>query len=133
MIHKGTEEAPGLLLVQDASIGEVDSTTLVVRFSRAVDTGSTYDADAAIYVNAAPVSISSATRQADHSIVHYVIPAIDANDSVVFVYAAGASIYDEYDNDILLASAIKIAFSSVGTYLNFDSADNSMHLLTLEL
>lgn len=132
MIHKGGEESVGKLLVQTASIGGVDTATVVVQFNRAVDTTGLLTDGVTINVNSLPVSVSSATRQSDKSIVHYVISAVDANDVVEFVYSSGSTV-DYIDNAILLEDEAVSVFNAVGTYLLFSVADNSSHLITLEI
>lgn len=44
-----------------------------------------------INVNGTPATITAATRQADHAVVHYAItPAVEAGDTVTFEYAAAS-------------------------------------------
>jgi len=68
-----------------AEVGTVDATTLVVVFSTEV-TADDYAAGVTIEVDEEEVEISSATRQTDHTTVHYVIPAVENGAEVTWSY-----------------------------------------------
>lgn len=69
-------------------IGSVSTSTVVIGFSEPIK-ASSYTAGVTVEVNAAPATISSATRQVDKSIVRYVLSApVDGGDTVEFIYSA---------------------------------------------
>ena len=82
-------------------IGTVDATTVAVTFStNVIAASSDYLTGVTIRVNSIAASISSATRQSNHKIVYYVIPAVDGNDVVTFSYSAvTGKIKNEDDTD----------------------------------
>ena len=68
-----------------AEIGTVNDTTLAVTFSTEVTAGD-YSDGVTVEVDGSPVEISSATRQTDHTKVHYVIPAVVFGGVVTWSY-----------------------------------------------
>lgn len=75
-----------------AEIGTVADTKVAVTFTSGVASAD-FKAGVVIQVNGAPVTVSTATRQADHRVVHYVItPAVVNGDTVTWSYddATGA-------------------------------------------
>ena len=85
-----------------AEIGLVSASTVVVRFSIAV-TASNYASGVTIKKNGSTQTISSATRQSDHTVVRYVLSApADANDTVTWEYAkADGTLASEFDGTVL--------------------------------
>src|SRR5512147_772228 len=78
-------------LFSSAEIGTVNASTLVVTFDRDVSAAD-YSAGVTIKVNGSATSITSATRQANHAIVRYVIPVLwhGSGDAVTWEYASGS-------------------------------------------
>lgn len=73
-----------------AEVGTVNASTVAVTFSIDVS-ASDYAAGVTIKVNGSGATISSATRQANHAVVYYVISAAVANgDAVTWEYAGGS-------------------------------------------
>lgn len=70
-----------------AEVGAVLATTVAVTFSTEI-TSSDYKAGVIIKVNTVSKTISSATRQTDHKVVYYVIPAVANGETVTWEYAA---------------------------------------------
>jgi hypothetical protein len=68
-----------------AEIGTVADTTLVVTFSTEV-ASEDFTAGVTIKINTVAQVIESATRQSDHTVVHYVIPAVIFGDTVTWAY-----------------------------------------------
>ena len=71
-----------------AEIGTVDAVTLVLTFSTEVASAD-FAAGVTIKVNTVSQTISSAVRQTDQRVVHYVIPAVVNGDTVTWEYATG--------------------------------------------
>jgi len=112
--------------------GDVTDPTLKVVFSEAVNSDtSDYATGATIKINAVPVTISSATRQADQSIVYYVItPFADANDVITYEYSDVAGNIEDLNNNQLGDIAAQTADNNVGEHLRFDEISDGVHLLT---
>jgi len=70
-----------------AEVGTVAATKVVVTFSTEI-TSADYAAGVTIKVETVSKTISSATRQTDHTVVHYVIPAVANGEAVTWEYAA---------------------------------------------
>jgi len=68
-----------------AEIGTVAATTVVVVFSTEIHAGD-YALGVTIKVDTVAQEIASATRQADHKTVHYVIPAVTSASAVTWAY-----------------------------------------------
>ena len=68
-----------------AEIGTVDAVTLVVTFSTEV-AAADFAAGVTIEVDEDAQEITSATRQADHTVVRYVIPAVTNGSDVTWAY-----------------------------------------------
>lgn len=68
-----------------AEIGTVADTTVVVTFSTAISAAD-YAAGVTIKVDTVAAVIDSATRQTDHTVVHYVIPAVTSVSVVTWEY-----------------------------------------------
>ncbi|HEY6073183.1 MAG TPA: hypothetical protein VIV15_07270, partial [Anaerolineales bacterium] len=68
-----------------AEVGTVDATTLAVTFSTEVASDD-FTAGVTIEVDDTPIEITSATRQADHKVVYYVIPAVAFGEVVTWSY-----------------------------------------------
>ena len=84
-----------------AEIGTVADTTVVVTFTTEI-TADDYAAGVTIKVDDVAAEIASATRQADHTVVHYVIPAVTSASVVTWEYDdATGEISSEVDGTIL--------------------------------
>jgi hypothetical protein len=71
--------------IDSAEVGTVEATTLVVTFTTEVASDDFTDG-VTIDVDDEPVEITSATRQTDHTVVHYVIPAVSFGSVVTWSY-----------------------------------------------
>ncbi len=83
-----------------AEIGTVNASTVAVTFDSNVS-ASNYATGVTIKVNGTATSITSATRQANHAIVYYVIPVLwhGSGDTVTWEYASGSgNIVSESDS-----------------------------------
>lgn len=84
-----------------AEIGTVAATTVVVTFTTEV-TSDDFTAGVTIKVDDVAAVIDSATRQADHKVVHYVIPEVTSANVVTWEYDdATGGISSEVDSTIL--------------------------------
>lgn len=75
-------------LYSSGEIGTVDASTVVITFDQNI-TASNYATGVTIKVNTVTQVISSATRQANHAIVYYVIPEAEEGDTVTWQYTGG--------------------------------------------
>ena len=77
-------------LYSSAEIGTVNAYTVVATFDQNI-TASNYATGVTIKVNTVSQTITSATRQANHAIVHYVIPVLwhGSGDTVTWEYTGG--------------------------------------------
>lgn len=89
----------------NAEIGNVDASTVVVTFTENINAAA-YDNGVTINVNGSTAVISSATRQANHAIVYYVLNApVIHTDVVTFRYTKpGAVSYLTNDSGVELAN-----------------------------
>lgn len=112
--------------------GDVTDPTLKVVFSEAVNSDtSDYVTGVTIKINAVPVTISSGTRQADQTIVHYVItPYADANDTITFEYSDVAGNIEDLADNQLGDIAPQTADNNVGEHLRFDEISDGIHYYT---
>jgi hypothetical protein len=109
-----------------AEIGVVNATTVAVTFDVNVNAaGSDFKTGVTINVNAAPVVIATGTRQTNHAIVYYVIPAADANDVVTWAYNAGTGhIVSEADGTVLASVTAQAVTNTIpGVPPTFSSAE----------
>ena len=105
-------------------VGAVNTTTLAITFSRPI-IASNYLSGVTIKINGSTQVITVATRQANHAIVYYTIPAADANDVVTWAYSkASGNIVDEQNNGTLEDTAAQTATNNVaGVAPQFVSAE----------
>lgn len=88
-----------------AEIGVVGATTVATTFTQKVTAaGNDYKTGVIIKVNTVPAVIASSTRQADHKVVYYVIPAVDADDVVTIEYSTTTGIIKQEDDGSTMAS-----------------------------
>lgn len=115
-----------------SEIGDVDSTTVEVTFSEEVNSSGGFDAGVTIRVNAVSQTISSATKQADPTVVHYVItPKIDINDSVTWEYDSGLGDIEDTSGNPLGDVAAQAVTNYVGSHFYFDEQEDSAHIAHL--
>lgn len=108
-----------------AEAGDVDTTTVEGTFTGNV-TATDYKAGITITLNAISQTINTATRQADHSLVHYVIAAaVDINDTLTFAYDDDFGDYVDDESNPLGDIAETPATNYVGAHLYHDTADCS--------
>lgn len=92
VVHTNIVNEPAAVAPQfsSAEIGNVNASTVVVTFDQDV-TASNYATGVTIKVGGVSQTISSATRQANHAVVHYVIPVLwhGSGDSVTWEYTGG--------------------------------------------
>lgn len=99
----GSAPAPVGPQFSAAEVGTVNALTVVVTFDSNIS-ASDYSAGVTIKVNGTSTSITSATRQANHAIVYYVIPVLwhGSGDTVTWEYASGSgNIVAESDSTLL--------------------------------
>jgi hypothetical protein len=120
--------AASVLDVAAAEAGDVGTTTVEVRFTQNVN-ATDYKAGVTIKVNSISQTINSATRQADHRYVYYVIAsAADADDVITWEYDSGAGDYqDDEGNPMGDISAVTVT-NYIATHFYFDTADDSAWL-----
>lgn len=114
--------------------GDVDNFSVAVLFSEAVVSGTTdYLTGVTIKVNAVPVTVNSAARQANTALVYYVVDSAeeaDADDVITWEYSDTlGDIADTAGNQLGDVSATGVT-NNVGEHLRFDHEANSMQLLT---
>lgn len=112
--------------------GDVQDPTLKVVFSEAVNSAtSDYVTGVTIKINAVGVTISSGTRQADQSIVHYIItPFADANDTITFEYSDVAGNIADLAGNQLGDITPQTADNNIGEHLRFDEISDGIHYRT---
>lgn len=106
--------------------GDTGTTTIEVTFTDNV-TATDYKAGVTIKVNAVSQTINTATRQADHRVVHYVIAAAaDVNDTITWEYSAGGGDYQDDNGDPLGDVSAETLDNWIGSHLYFDTADDAV-------
>ncbi len=120
------EVIPSALGYSAGHIGDVGTTTVEVHFSGNVN-ASDYSAGVTIRNNAIPQVISSATRQADHSQVYYVIAAaVDVDDVITFEYDDATGDYADDLGAQMGDIAASATTNYVGSHLYWDTADDAV-------
>lgn len=112
--------------------GDVNNTTVEITFS--MDVFSTlYDAGVTIKINGVSTVISSATRQANHALLYFVVAdAIDINDVVTFEYDDDFGDYEaEVGGVDMLDVSAQGTTNYVGSNFYFDSEWSSGHFAHL--
>jgi hypothetical protein len=90
-------------LYASSEIGTVAATTVVVTFAdNVVAAGDDYTTGVTIKVNTVAAVIASGIRQANHKVVRYVIPAVDADDVVTWEYSKTTGIITSVDTGALM-------------------------------
>ena len=96
-----------------AEIGAVAATTLVVTFTTEVSSAD-YAAGVTIKVDTVAAAIASATRQTNHAVVHYIIPAVTSIEVVTWEYDdLTGGIVSEQDSTPLDDVAAQTAINNV--------------------
>jgi hypothetical protein len=114
-------------------VGDVDESTVVVTFSRAINSPALgYDAGVAID-NGGAVGIDSATRQTNHAIVYYAIDTpVDLPDTPTWAYtAASGDLEGEGDSIAMDDIAATPVTNYVGSHAYFDRASDSGHVASV--
>jgi hypothetical protein len=123
-----TEAVIAALTLAAAAIGDVGTTTIEAQFSDNV-TATDYTAGVTIKVNAVSKTINSGTRQADHSLVHFVLAAaVDANDLITWEYDDDLGDYADDEANPMGDVAATPATNYVGAHLYYNTADDSAWL-----
>jgi hypothetical protein len=120
------ETLPSALGFSAGHAGDVSQTTIEVHFTGNVN-ATNYAAGVTIRVNSVAQTIDTATRQADHTQVFYVISApADVDDLVTFQYDDATGDYqDDYGAQMADIAATTVA-NYVGSHLYFDTADDAI-------
>ena len=120
------ETIPSALGFSAGHIGDVATTTVEVHFSGNVN-ASNYSAGVTIRVNSVAQTISSATRQSDHTQVFYVIAGtVDVDDVVTFQYDDATGDYQDDLGAQMDDIAATQTTNYVGSHLYFDTADDAI-------
>ena len=121
-----TGSVQAALSLSSTEIGDLGTTTVEAQFSESV-TATDYKAGVTIKVNSISQTINTATRQADHSLVHFVIAAaVDVDDTITWEYDDDLGDYaDDAANPMGDISATG-ATNYVGSHLYFDTADDAV-------
>jgi hypothetical protein len=116
------------LTISNGEIGDVALTTVEVRFNTdVVSPTDDYISGVTIKRNSVSQTISSATRQSNHRLVHYVLDTdMDINDAITFEYDDDFGDYQIEDTgndagDIAAESMVNY----IGSHLYFNRADSS--------
>lgn len=76
-----------------AEVGTVNATTVAATFSVDLSaTGDDYETGFTIEVDSTPVAIGTATRQSNHAIIYFTVPAVTNGQTVTIAYAAPAGV-----------------------------------------
>jgi hypothetical protein len=109
-------------------IGDVLNTTVEVLFNESISSPtSDYKTGVTIKANAVSQTISTATRQANHKLVHYVLDtALDADDTITWEYDDDLGDMEAEDDATPLGDVSAQAVTNwIGTHLYFNQADDS--------
>ena len=114
------------LSLDSAEVGDVDATTVEAQFSDNVN-ATDYKAGVTIKVNSVSQTINTATRQADHSLVHFVIAAaVDVDDTITWEYDDDLGDYADDEANPMGDISATAATNYVGAHLYFDTADDAV-------
>lgn len=117
-----------VLTVAGAEAGDVGTTTIEVQFSQNVNS-TDYKAGVTIKVNSISQTINTATRQADHRYVYYVIAsAADADDAITWEYDSGAGDYQDDEGNPMGDISATAVTNYIGSHFYHDIADCSAWL-----
>lgn len=108
-------------------LGDVGYTTIEITFDIDVSSPTPdYKTGATIKVNSVSQTINTATRQADHKVVYYVIDtAVDANDVITWEYDDDlGDIESELDGTNMLDVSATGATNYVGSHLYYSTEDD---------
>ena len=116
------------LTLAAAEAGDVDTTTIEATFTDDV-TATDYAAGVTIKVNAVAQTISSATRQINHALVHFVIAAAaDIDDTITWEYDDDFGDYQDALGNPMGDVAATPATNYIGSHVYYDTADCSAWL-----
>ncbi|MEJ2189578.1 MAG: hypothetical protein P8Y93_09215 [Acidobacteriota bacterium] len=120
------EAVAAALSLSSAEIGDVGTTTVEAQFSGNVN-ATDCAAGVTIKVNSVSQTISSGTRQADHSLVYFVItPAVDVDDTVTWEYDDDLGDYADDESNPMGDIVATPAKNYVGSHLRFNVADDAV-------
>jgi len=120
------ETVAAALSLDSAEIGDVDTTTVEAQFSGNVN-ATDYTAGVTIKVNSVSQTINSGTRQADHSLVYFVIAAAaDVDDTITWEYDDDLGDYVDDDTNPMGDIVATPARNYIGSHLYFDTADDAV-------
>jgi hypothetical protein len=107
-------------------VGDVGTTTIEVQFTGNV-TATDYKAGVTIKVNAISQTINTATRQADHRFVFFVLAAAtDVDDTITWEYDDNLGDYEDDLGDPMLDITAQAVTNLVGSHLYYDTADDAV-------
>jgi len=119
---------PAELSLSGAEVGDVDTITIEARFSGNVN-ATDYKAGVTIRVNAISQTINTATRQADHTFVYYVIAAAaDVDDTLTWEYDDDLGDYEDDEGAPMADIGATSATNYVGSHARFNLVDDSAWL-----
>ena len=117
---------PSALGYSAGHVGDVATTTIEIHFSGNVN-ATDYTAGVTIKVNSVSQTITSATRQSDHTQVFYVIAAaVDVDDVLTFQYDDATGDYQDDLGAQMGDIAATTTTNYVGSHLYFDTADDAI-------
>ena len=120
------EALPSALGYAAGHVGDVGTTTVEVHFTANVN-ATDYAAGVTIKVNSVAQTINSATRQADHSQVFYVIlAAADVDDVITFEYDDLTGDYADDEANPMADISATATTNYIGSHLYFDTADDAV-------
>lgn len=109
--------------------GDVTHATLVVTFSENVS-ASDYALGVTVKYDAVSQTISSATRQTNEAIVHYLLSADPiTDDTITWEYSDTVGDYQDAAGNQMGDRAASACTNNIGTHAIFDNAADSMHAL----
>lgn len=113
------------ITLDHAQAGDVGTTTVEAQFTGNI-AATDYKAGVTIKVNSVSQTINSGTRQADQSLVYFVIAAaVDANDAITWEYDDDLGDYEDSEGNPLADITATPATNYVGSHLYYDTADDS--------
>jgi hypothetical protein len=107
-------------------IGDTGTTTVEVTFSENIN-ATDYKAGVTIKANSVSQTISTATRQGDQTVVHYVLSAaLDVNDGITWEYDDDFGDYEDDDGNPMADVSAQAVSNYIGSHLYFDTADDAV-------
>ena len=120
------EAVQAALSLERADIGDIGTTTVEAQFSENVN-ATDYKAGVTIKVNSVSQTINSGTRQADHSLVYFVIAAAaDVDDTITWEYDDDLGDYADDEANPMGDITATQAHNYIGSHLYFNTADDAV-------